>query len=91
MFTLEYRVFKVQALTRIKWFSIDKGIIHPENSILMDQYCSKLYLTEIYKEWPVKIPRRSDANTVVLGATTFFSQSWTDQPFKNKQERRGTE
>ena len=64
-----------------------KGTIHPENSILMGHYCSKLHLTELYKEWPVKIPR-SDTDTVVLGATTFFSQSWTDQPFKNKQEHR---
>lgn len=35
-----------------KWLSIDKGTFHPENSIIMDHYRSKLHLTEIYTEWP---------------------------------------
>lgn len=35
-----------------KWLSIDKGTFHPEKSIIMDHYCSKLHHTEIYKEWP---------------------------------------
>lgn len=33
-------------------FSINKGTIHQENNTLMDHYCSKLHLTEIYKEKP---------------------------------------
>lgn len=71
-----------------KWLSVDKGTFHPEKSITMDRYCSELHLTEIYKERPAI---EELTQTVALGAPTFFSQSWTDQPFKNKQEHRGTE
>lgn len=51
-------------------FSVDRGTIHHENNTLMDHYCCKLPLIEIYKEKPVKIQRRIDRNTIALGAIT---------------------
>lgn len=41
--------------------------------MLVDHYCSKLHLTEIYKEKPVKIQGGIDRNTIVLRTTTSLS------------------